>query len=135
MSIPQPDLAALEKACQDYIATCREDDLEGLLDVLTDDVAFIAPDIPPVRGKEAVRPWLKENFFDLYRNELDFSFDELEIVGSWAWAWGPWSQTLTPKAGGGSIHQGGKFMEIFRRQGDGSWKFARVMFTVDQPTA
>jgi ketosteroid isomerase-like protein len=135
MSIPQPDLAALEKARQEYITTCLEDNLEGLLDTFTDDAAFFPPDIPPVRGKEALRAWLKEDFFDLYRNELDFTFDEVEITGGWAWAVGPWSQRLTPKAGGGAIHQGGKFLDIFRRQDDGSWKFARLMFTVDQPGA
>ena len=131
MSIPQPDLAGLEQARQDYITACREDDLDGFLDLLTDDAAFLAPDIPPVRGKDALRPWLAENFFDPYRNDLEFSFDEIEIAGSWAWASGPWTQTLTPKAGGGAMHQRGKYLDIFRRQDDGSWKYARLMFTVD----
>jgi hypothetical protein len=48
---------------------------------------------------------------------------------------GPFELRLTPKSGGELVVDRGKFVDLFRRQSDGSWKFARVMFNRNRPAA
>ena len=40
--------------------------------------------------------------------------------------------TLTPKAGGDSVEDHGKYIDLLRRQTSGSWKFARLIWNSDQ---
>ena len=101
----------------------------------TDDAVIMAPDQPAVRGSAEVRSWAAENYFDPYEIDMDFSYEEVEFAGSWGVVIGPFSQKLTPKAGGDTMEIKGKFVDVVRRDSDGSWKFSRVMFNGDEPAS
>jgi len=78
---------------------------------------------------------IKSGFFDPFQVHLSFVFDELNVAGDWAFARGPFELRLTPKPGGEPVVDRGKFIDVFRRQGDGSWRFARVIFNRNRPAA
>lgn len=124
---------AINKVAQEYMSTANSGDLNKWVGTLTDDVVFLPPDQPLVTGKNAVRAWAKETLFDPFRMKLNFSFDEIEVFGSSAFTRGPFTLVLTPTKGGSETKMIGKFVDIFRRESDGSWKFARVIFNSDKP--
>lgn len=127
----ESDRAAIYKQREAYNSSLKKGDLEGWLATLSHDCVFLPPSAPAVTGKDAVRRWAAETIFDPYHTELDFDFEELEFVGSSAFAWGRFEQTLAPKAGGETILLKGKFLDVFKRNEAGEWKLARCAFSPD----
>lgn len=125
--------AAITSVGQEYAAAVSSGDLNKWTATLTDDVVFQPPDHPQVSGRTAVVAWAKESFFDPFKMKLDFTFDEIEIWGTLAFARGRFTLALSPRQSGNAIQASGKFMNIFRRDPSGSWKYARAGFNFDAP--
>jgi ketosteroid isomerase-like protein len=58
---------------------------------------------------------------------------EVVVAGPWAYSRGLYTQDLTSKATGNVAHVDGKFLTIFRKQPDGSWKIYRDCFNSNVP--
>ena len=124
---------AIRRIAQEYISGINSGDLTKWLGTLTDDIVFLPPDQPLVSGKNAVCAWVKETFFDPFRMKLDVSFDEIEVLGDTAHAYGRFTLFLSPTGGGSDIEMVGKFINIYRRESDGAWRYTRAMFNSDKP--
>jgi uncharacterized protein (TIGR02246 family) len=127
------DIEQINKITQDYKDAVNTGDAESFLETLSDDVVFMSFDEPLVEGKRAIGKWLEE-MFSAFNMKIDFSYSEIEVANSWAWSRGPFTYTLVPKRGGESVEVIGKFVDIFRKQADGSWRFARIITNSDKPT-
>jgi uncharacterized protein (TIGR02246 family) len=114
-----------------YNGTLKAGDLEGWLATLTDDCVFLAPGVPALNGKDAVRQWAQESMFSLFDIELDYDFEDVEFLGSTVQAWGWFQQTLTPKDGGEPLEIRGKFLDVFKADPRGEWKLARCAYSAD----
>ena len=68
-------------------------------------------------------------------NDTKMSITPLEIViaGPWAYSRGTFTQDLTAKATGQTVHVDGKFLTIFRKQPSGAWKIYRDCFNSNVP--
>jgi uncharacterized protein (TIGR02246 family) len=126
------DQTAIETTRQEFLKAYQTGDAAGLSACCSDDVVQLPPNEPAVRGKEAVRARYQAQF-DRFACELSVTTEELDIAGSWAFAWGAYNIALTPKDGAPAVRDHGKYLAIFRRQLDGSWKFARDTFNSDNP--
>ena len=124
---------AIKRTSQEYMNAINSGDLNQWLETLTEDVVCLPPDQRMVTGKKAVRPWMKKTFFDPFQMRFHHTFDEIEVLGATAFARGRFTLSLTPRAGGSATKMRGKFIDIFRRQPDGSWKFARIIWNSDKP--
>jgi ketosteroid isomerase-like protein len=62
--------------------------------------------------------------------EETFSFAEIEVFGDWAFARGSVEYQATPKTGGDAIQQSGNIIYLLKKQTDGTWKIARVIYTI-----
>ena len=119
------DEQAIRKLTEDWLAAVRDRDVARLIGMVTDDVVFLPPGFPPIRGTPAVEA-MYHNFFPQFAGvEQAATIEEVEVAGDWAFTWGFESLSLLPKTGGAGIQMQGKGMSILRRQADGSWKFAR----------
>ena len=125
--------AAIYDHREAYNSTLKNDDLEGWLDTLSNDCVFLPPNLPAVIGKDAVRGWAKEGFFDPFDIGFEFGYEDFEIRGDRAMGWGWFEQTFEPKAGGEEIHLKGKFIDVFKKAPDETWKLARCRFNTDHP--
>ena len=56
-------------------------------------------------------------------------------MGEWAFAWGTDDITMTPIAGGESVHFVGHGMSILRRELNGDWRFARGINNATRQTS
>jgi ketosteroid isomerase-like protein len=97
-----------------------------------ENLIMLGPDMPAVAGPEAVAQAMQE-FFDAYSAEIKYSSEEIVAVGDWGFDRGTYRQTLTPKGGGAAITDTGKYLWIYRRGSDGSWKQSRVMWNSSEP--
>lgn len=55
------------------------------------------------------------------------------MVGDWGFDRGTYHHTMTPKAGGAPISGNGKYLWLYQRQPDGSWKLSRVIWNSSDP--
>jgi len=124
--------AAAHLAHEAYVTAINSNDLETLLDMLTDDVVFLAAHAPPMVGKDQVRPWL-EGYMAAYETHWDKPVQEFVVSGEWAFERYSYKSTDTPRAGGDVIEDTGWGLVIYHHDADGKWRVARDAFGPDHP--
>ncbi len=98
-------------------------DVERLLTFITDDVVFLASGQEPIRGKAAFES-LYRQVLGLYKFEQNWVFEEIQILGDWAYCWGRDSVVMTPLSGGTPIRARGMGLSVLRKVGH-RWLVAR----------
>jgi len=127
----QADAEMIRRANQEWVAAIKSGDIEAQLAPLTTDAIFLAPDEPAVSGLDAIRAWIHRNFDPVTFTELNVTTDELVVSGDIAFSRGLFDGTLEPKAGGAPARAVTKYVLIWRRQPDGSWKIARDIWNAN----
>jgi uncharacterized protein (TIGR02246 family) len=114
-----------EQAIRDLISTwmraSAENDLQTVLRLLAEDVVFLVPGHPPMRGRDA----FAASFKGLGKAHIEgkSEIQEVQVSGDWAYCWTQLTVTMTPP-GGAPMRRTGPTLSILRKQPDGSW----VMF-------
>jgi uncharacterized protein (TIGR02246 family) len=107
-----------------WIDASRNQDVETLLQFVTEDAVFLAPGQPPIRGKAGVKD-VFGRAFGRYAAEQSFAIEELQILGDWAFCWGVDSTVMRPLGGGEEVRARGMGLSLLRKGADGAWRFAR----------
>jgi len=117
-----------ERAIRDLYAKWRqamlEEDLGGVLELVTDDAVFLVPGQPPVRGKQQLAQ-LFEAARGQFRIEFKSEFDEISLHDDWAYVCSRLAVAMTPKSGGAPVHRAGHTLTILCKRPDGRWAVAR----------
>jgi uncharacterized protein (TIGR02246 family) len=119
--------AAIRKLPIDWCAAEKARDLDAKMRLFTPDAVFIPPGERPVIGQPAMRTW-HEAEWKQNKYECTPIVDEVQIVGESAFVRGTFSGFITPTKGGAPKRDSGNFVDVVRRQLDGSWKIARVIW-------
>jgi uncharacterized protein (TIGR02246 family) len=130
----EADVAAIQQLISDEVAAVAAGDLEAWLALFTEDVVMMPANEPTVTGKDAVRAW-GQPLFEGFDIEETQSPEELEIAGGWAFTVTTFTFQATPHEGGDTTVESGRIMWIMRRQPDGGWKAARLIWNSDFPPA
>ena len=97
---------------------------------VTEDAVWMPPNSPPVQGKEAVRAWA-EDFFNNWVLQLDDTSSELpEIGGNVAVRRFTSTGVYIPRSGGESVPFDQKYVDVLRKDADGSWKLTLHMWSI-----
>jgi ketosteroid isomerase-like protein len=100
---------------------------------VAEDVFFMPPGEPPIRGRDSMRKWTT-SFLGQYRTStLTLSDREVRVGDGWAVELGTFAWTLQPVAGGAAIVDRGNYMQLWKREGDGKWRFAREIYNSSVP--
>jgi len=110
-----------------YNKAFNQGDAAGCAAFFTEDVILLAPDQPITRGKRA--------FEEIYQSRMDKTSGgthcnklvEYGVEGDLAYQVGTYAITATNPA------EQGKFVNILRRQADGTWKVTVSIFNSDRP--
>ncbi|MFH1524635.1 MAG: DUF4440 domain-containing protein [Chloroflexota bacterium] len=94
----------------------------------TEDAIVLPPNGPAVQGWTLMEPW-----FASFPPMSDFrpQIIEVEGRGDLAYVRGTYSMMLTPPGVTEPINDTGKYIEIWRKQADGSWRVIRDIFNSD----
>ena len=123
----EADVDAVKRVREQAIAAINAGDLDAVAALLTDDIVWMPQEKPTSIGKEAFRLyWVA--LFEQFVFDRTLTHDEVIVAGDWAIHRSTLGGTVTPKAGGESLPLSSKAIDILRRQPDGSWKHARVIF-------
>jgi len=100
-----------------------ENDLEGILALMTDDAVFLTPGNPPMT---------KQGFADLFqgfagkaRVETEQEVKEIHVSGDIAYAWTYISVVMTALDSGSKMERAGHALTVFRKSPSGAWLLAR----------
>jgi ketosteroid isomerase-like protein len=88
--------------------------------------------MPAIMGKDELKAWFEKRF-STYSAEIEKSIDEIEIFGNWAFERGRETSRIRSRATNEVEVVKGKFINIFKKQSDGSWKVARRIRNFDHP--
>jgi uncharacterized protein (TIGR02246 family) len=111
------DEAAIKAVDQAWAAAANKGDVAALAALYTDDAELQAPDAPPVRGKAAIQAAL-EGLVKMKPSEVALTSHHVEGRGDLAYGTGEFTFNV------GGHGAAGHFTEVFKKQADGSWKYA-----------
>lgn len=131
----QADRAAVDRGHEAFLAGLRANDCNALLPVVTTNVVLAPPNTPTVSGHAGVSSWCEPIFKQVKTSALSVSDRDLDIAGDWAIEHGSFDWTVTPLAGGSPQTNLGRFIAIWHREPDGSWKLARDLWNSSVPVA
>ena len=115
------------------LEAAHKEDVALLIKDLEDGVIWMPPAETNLYGKPEVEEWWKEYFEFFTIANLETTERTLEIVGDIAVERTSWSLKLVPKKGGSPIYDDGRFLTIWRRQSDGSWKIWQRIWNSVKP--
>jgi uncharacterized protein (TIGR02246 family) len=129
------DSAGIERATAAFHQALRTNDLETFMAYVAEDVFFMPPGEPPVRGRDAVRNWITAFLAQYRTSSLTLADREVRVGSGWAVELGTFEWTLQPAAGGSAVVDRGNYMQVWQRQGDTAWRFAREVYNSSVPPA
>lgn len=104
----------------------------GIAVHFTDDAVLMVPGRPAATGRDAVTAYY-QSIFDAYEPTLDSRYEEVDVSGDLAYGRGIAEVTLVPKEGGEPVVSTSKYINILRRQPDGTWKTTHDIWNANAP--
>jgi uncharacterized protein (TIGR02246 family) len=116
------DEQAIRELVSTWLAASQAGDNETVLGLMTDDVVFLLPGRPPLRGKAAYAA-AAASMPPGMTMEGHSEIQEISVSGDQAFMWTFLAVTATP-AGGRPVARAGNTLTVFRKV-DGKWLLAR----------
>jgi len=131
------DVEAFRAAVQDIFDTYSAANISGDTDLYIslwdEDGIKMGPNKPAVFGKSAIGELKRKAAQKWDYESQNIKVEEVQVAGDWGFARGTYTASLKPKAGGETSFVEGKFLTIFKRQPDGSWKIFRDCYNSNVP--
>lgn len=127
-TLSSDDQARIRATDSAFVAAANSGSVDGVLAVYASDAALLAPNLPPQKGRDAIRAYWA-GFLEAYNVRFEIGSDTIEGRGDLAYNLGHYRLTAVPKAKGSpGMADEGKFVEILKKQPDGSWKYVVDMY-------
>jgi ketosteroid isomerase-like protein len=124
------DVAAIKSSSDAFSKGLVAGDPAAVSLFYTEGASFLPPNDKAIAGRAAISTWIKA-----LPPVKDFKLTPVEIEGrgDLAYVKGTFAMTLVPPGAPGPVNDVGKYLEIRRKQADGSWLIAVDIFNSDLP--
>lgn len=119
---------AVDETWREYSALVNAGDADTWIRLWDDDGVQMPPGAPANVGKTAILQGIRGAFEAYDYRDFVINNREVEVFGDFGFASGTYSTLLFPKAEGEPIFIDGKYLTIFKKQADGTWKIYRDAF-------
>jgi len=117
-----------EQKIRDLIAIWQRftaaEDLPQLLRLMAEDVVFLIPGHPPMRGRDAFAAGFQKAV-QQFHFDSSAEIQEIRVAEYWAYSWSHLTIGMTPRNGGAPMRRAGYTLSILRKEPDGCWVLAR----------
>jgi ketosteroid isomerase-like protein len=120
----EKDLAVIRKFLQSSGDAVTKGDIEAEVNRFTADGIYMWPDTPSIAGQNELRNWFKKRFLKV-KVELENLTEEIDLCGDLAFERGKYIAQIKLKENNKIYLVKGKYINILRKQPDGSWKISR----------
>jgi len=123
-----PDISVLAATTAAFHQTLRDNDLPRFMSYVDRSAVIAPPGEPVLRGKDKIEKWYKDFLANYRTASLRLSNKEDFVGAQWAVEFGHFDWRLQPTNGGATVVDHGTYMQVWKRQADGSWRFAREVW-------
>ncbi|NUM81303.1 nuclear transport factor 2 family protein [bacterium] len=124
------ELEAVRKLHEKDMVASKKGDYQTLRSIMSDDAVVLPPGGKAVRGKDVLDSnfaKMKESMQAVEVLEYVLDFEEVQIIGDYAFEWGTIRGSMRMKNSGDIIHSRYKVMRILRKEND-EWKVFRTIW-------
>jgi ketosteroid isomerase-like protein len=115
-----------------FTAAVLKGDSTGIAATYSDDAIFMPPNMKVARGRAAITSSFGGMIAVEKATAFSLSSQDLIVSGDYGIQTGSYDLTVQLKTGK-SMHDVGKFLAVYQRQPDGSYKMIRDIFNSDSP--
>lgn len=131
--LAESDKAAIEQATQDAQARFNAEPADFRAHAngyYAADAVFMPPNLAAIQGADNIGNWMAN-----YPSVRNTKFTIVEVGGSGdvAYVHATYEMDVTPPGMTVAMHDQGKYLEIWNKQADGTWKVTRAIFNSDTP--
>lgn len=116
-----------------YAAAANRNDVDGVMSVFSRDVLLSYPGIPDQRYDELAAGYREMMGNPALKTQTEPTIDEITVSGGLAYARLVWNTVVTDTRTGQRTTRQMKDLQIWRREPDGKWRFARGMHYREPP--
>jgi ketosteroid isomerase-like protein len=116
-----------------YIQAALSSDIASLVSLCSDNIVFMPPNETSIFGKSELQEWHEDYFLHFRVASLSETDREVIVLDGWAVERWDYLVTISPLNGADRIRDEGRFLIVWRREEDGAWKMAKVMFNSIRP--
>ena len=120
-----PDEQAIRALVATWMEATAAGDLDRILELMDDDIVFLGPGRPPMRGKDAFAAATRRAMEEKNRIEGKADIQEVRVFGDWAYCWNQLTVTMHPAGGAAPSRLTGPALSVFRKMPDGRWVIFR----------
>ena len=138
MSAKEADIesakAAIQALNQQWEINFENHDLAGLVSLFTEDCVRMPQGGPATVGRPALEAAYRQDFAEVWRAQAKVRLNAEEVIISGEYAFARGADTLVQVQDGRQVLGGetGKWLFIFRRQTDGTWKYHWITFNSNE---
>ena len=126
------DVAALRELHDQVTAGQNAGDASVFERTSATDVLVLPPDGGLIAGRQA-HVEFNRKVFNTFTNIFDNKSEEIVVSGDWGFDRGTYRYTETPRAGGPTVVTEGYYLWLARREPDGVWRLARIIWNTKLP--
>jgi len=119
---------AIDEIYTKYSTLVSAGDADNWINLWDDNGVQMPPGAPARVGKATIVQGRRAASDAYEYRDFVIKNEEVELLGDFGFARGTYSALLLPKAGGEDIPIDGKYLTIFKKQADGTWKIYRDAF-------
>jgi ketosteroid isomerase-like protein len=116
-----------------FIEACRNGDVESIASILTEDCVWMPANETTMYDRDEVREWFEE-YFEYFRLAALAETERfVTVLGDCAFERWAYSVAIMPVRGGERIRDDGRFLMIWKRGSDGTWKISEFIANSMRP--
>ena len=123
------DMAAIQRCHEEFSRSMVTKDLETASRTYDENAVLMPPNHPAVRGRKAIKEWMA-GFPPV--SQFKIEIEESDARADLAYVRGAFSMVFQPEGAPGPIEEIGIYLEIRKRQPDGSWLLIADIFNSDK---
>lgn len=129
----EADKKAIKEVESAWVKTASTKDVDAFVNYYADDAQVLMPNAPLFTGKPAIKDALKPMMADP-NFSITFMSTRVEVSkgGDLGYTQGPYKMTFSDQRGN-KFEDEGKYLTVFRKLTDGSWKAVEDTFMSDLP--
>lgn len=119
--------AEIERLGHQWEEAANTGQVERLVEVYAPDAVILPPGGPVIEGTATIRELFRQEF-EAFDTKIAFTTQEIEVEGDMAYRRGRYVWRGTERGSGRALETTNKFLEVWKRQSDGSWRIAVDMW-------
>jgi uncharacterized protein (TIGR02246 family) len=133
-TVVSADEKSIRELIEGWERATADGDLKKLLGMMDDDVVFLVPGKPPMRGRPAFADTFRA-ILEHFRIASKSEIQDLQVSQGLASCWSEMTVTIKPLHGGAPMRRTGHVITVLRKSSDGTWRILRDanMLVADPP--